>query len=270
MVTPRILVTGATGFLGPFVVAALRDRGADVVTAARSAGDAAVDLTRPGMVDAVLEALAPERVVNLVAMARIVDCERDPERSHQVNALVPAALVRRFGDRLLHVSTDLVFDGRGAPYDEHAPVGPLSAYGLGKVAGERAVLDGGGRVVRLPLLFGPDDRGRGASAMITAALARQQGLGLFTNEYRTPLHAADAADALAELVFDLGGPRLLHVAGPERCSRWEFGQRLCAALGLVADLLEPVECQDPLRPRDVSLRSQWPMRRSLAAMLAAC
>ncbi|MCB9879896.1 MAG: sugar nucleotide-binding protein [Planctomycetes bacterium] len=267
MVRPRILVTGATGFLGPYVVAALRGRDAAVVTAARSAGDAAVDLSRPGMVDAVLEALAPDRVVNLVAMAKLGDCERDPARAQHVNATLPADLAARLGERLLHVSTDLVFDGRGAPYDEVAPVEPLSAYGVSKAAGEQAVLGSGGRVVRLPLLFGKDDRGRGASAMITAAVAGGQRLALFTNEYRTPLHAADAAEALAELTLDLGGPRLLHVGGPQRCSRWEFGQQVCAALDLSPALLTPAECQDPLRPRDVSLVTQWPQRRSFAAML---
>lgn len=266
MGVPRILVTGATGFLGSRVVEVLAARGANVVTAARSSGDAAVDLTRPGMVDAVFEALVPDLVINCVALARMADCERDPERAHQVNAELPAELARRCGDRLLHVSTDLVFDGRAAPYDESSPVAPLSAYGVAKAAGEEAALLAGARVVRLPLLFGRDDQGRGASAMITAALRAQQRVSLFTNEYRTPLHVADAAEALAELALAGGGPPLLHVAGPERCSRWEFGLRLCGALGLDATWLQPMECQDALRPRDVSLRSAWPVR-PFAAML---
>ncbi len=263
----RILVTGATGFVGPYVVAALQDREVEVVTASRSGGDAAVDLTRPGMVDAVLEALAPDRVVNLIAMAKLTACELDPARAFSVNATLPEDLARRLGERLLHISTDLVFDGRGAPYDERASVEPLSVYGISKAAGEQAVLAASGRVVRLPLLFGRDERGRGASAMITSALARQERVSLFTNEYRTPLHAADAAAAIAELALDVGGPRLLHVAGPQRCSRWEFGWQLGAALGLDLSLLVPAECQDPLRPRDVSLVTQWPLRRSFEAML---
>jgi dTDP-4-dehydrorhamnose reductase len=91
---------------------------------------------------------------------------------------------------------------------------------------------------------------------------------LYVNEYRTPLHATDAARALVALVADPAGPGLLHLAGPERLSRWEFGRRFAARHGLRADLLQPVECLDPLRPRDVSLLGDLPPARGLDAMLA--
>lgn len=267
MASPIILVTGATGFLAPFVVAALRARGLQVVTTARSGGDAPVDLTRPNMLAAVLEALAPQRVVNLMAMARLADCEADPARAERINASLPAEFAARFGRHLLHVSTDLVFDGRGGPYDETSPPAPLSVYGQTKALGEERVLAHGARAVRLPLLFGPDAAGRGASEMVVRALREGRSVPLFTNEYRTPLHAADAAEALAEVVLAAEAPGLLHVAGPERLSRWEFARRVAVARNLDPAGLEPVECQDPLRPRDVALRGRWPCRRSLAAML---
>lgn len=270
MAPPRILVTGSTGFLGPFVVAALRDRGFEVVTAARSGGDAAVDLAQRGSCAAVAEALAPDWVVNLAAMSRGADCEAEPELAHRVNAVLPGELAARFGDHLLHVSTDLVFDGRAGPYREHDGTAPLSAYGASKVAGEDLVRERGGRVVRLPLLFGPDGAGRGASEMVRAALRAGRRLSLFTNEYRTPLHAADAGAGLAELATLRAAPQLLHMPGPERCSRWEFGRRLCAVRGLDAALLVPVECHDATRPRDVSLVGEWTARRPLEAMLADC
>ncbi len=62
--------------------------------------------------------------------------------------------------------------------------------------------------------------------------------------------------------------RLVGAAGGERVSRWELGVRFVRAHGLPHDLLQPVECQDPLRPRDVSLASDWRAPRSLSAMLA--
>jgi dTDP-4-dehydrorhamnose reductase len=268
MTAPRILVTGATGFLGPFVVAALRAAGVEVATVARRSGDVAVDLTAPGMVAAVAEALAPTRVVHLAARSRLAECEADPALARAVNADLPAQLAERFGPALLCVSTDLVFDGRGAPYAATAAVGPLSVYGATKAEGEERVLRAGGRVVRLPLLFGPDAEGRGASAMVRAAIAVRRPVSLYTNEYRTPLHAADAAMALAGLALGDDGPPLVHLAGPERCSRWELGLWLCQQHGLDAAFLRPVECLDPLRPRDVSLVAGVAPARSLAAMLA--
>ncbi|HEX5052765.1 MAG TPA: sugar nucleotide-binding protein [Planctomycetota bacterium] len=264
----RILVTGATGFLGPHAVAALRGAGHVVVTAARTAGDAAVDLCAPGMVAAVAQALAPDVVLHLAAMARLADCEREPERAARTNAWLPEQFAARFGSRLLHVSTDLVFDGRAAPYDEASPVAPLSVYGCSKAEGDERVRARGGRVVRLPLLFGPDAAGRGATAALRAAQAAGRPSALYTNEYRTPLHAADAAQALAQMVVDPGGPPLRHLPGPERCSRWEFARRFCAQHGMDEALLRPVECQDAARPRDVSLAGAFRARRSLAEMLA--
>lgn len=270
MASLRILVTGSTGFLGGFVVAAARAAGHAACTTSRTGGDAAADLAAPGIVDAIAQALRPDVVLHLAAMSRLDACERDPDRARLVNALLPGRLAERFGARLLAVSTDLVFDGSRAPYAVTDPVGPRSVYGATKAEGEELVRAHGGRVVRLPLLFGPDDRGRGASASLRSALTGAAPVSLYPNEYRTPLHAADAAAALVALVVDPEGPTLLHLPGPERVSRWEFGRRLCARHGLPLERLRAVECTDPLRPRDVSLTGAWTAPRSLDAMLADC
>ena len=264
----RILVTGASGFLGGYVVAALQRAGHVVMTTSRSGGDAAVDLLAPGMVDAVAEALEPSLVLHLAATARMADCERDPDRAQRTNAWLPGQFAQRFGPQLLMVSTDLVFDGRSAPYGELSAVAPLSVYGTSKAHGEELVRAHGGRVVRLPLLLGPDAKGRGATASLQLALAARETPPLFTNEYRTPLHVADAAQALAAAVVDADGPSLAHLPGPERISRWELARRFCLMHGLDVSLLRPVECQDPVRPRDVSLAGTWQAGRSLEAMLA--
>ena len=172
----RILVTGAAGFLGRYTVDAVREAGHVALTTARDGGDAAVDLLAPGMVAAVCEALSPDLVLHLAARSRMDACDADPAGAARANAWLPEEFAARFGARLLFTSTDLVFDGRSAPYPEAAAPSPLSVYGASKAQGEERVRAHGGRVVRLPLLFGPDDpaaggRGRGATASLRVAIA---------------------------------------------------------------------------------------------------
>lgn len=267
MAALRILVTGSEGFLGRYVVEAVRNAGQTPLTASRSGGDAQVDLLAPGMVAAVIEGLQPDVVVHLAALSQVGQCHSDPALAARVNTVLPEEWAKRFGARLLFTSTDLVFDGHSAPYDEGDSPSPLSVYGASKAQGEERVRDHGGRVVRLPLLFGPNPAGRGATASLRQAIASGTRSSLFTNEYRTPLHAADAARALVEFVAEPNGPNMFHLPGPERVSRWQLAHRFCLSQGLATDTLDAVECQDPLRPRDVSLLSAWGAERSLDDML---
>ena len=280
MSTPVVLVTGATGFLGPFVVAELR-RVARVVQLRRRVGEAdsavgdpgasdivAADLTDLEALDRAVSSSAPDFVLHMAAMSRMADCGGDPERARATNSLPAGVIAGRCGKRSLFVSTDLVFDGRSAPYEPLDSVAPLSVYGQTKAEGEELALSKGGRVARLPLLFGPDQAFRGATMMVRRAVEQQQTVTLYTNEYRTPLHARDAARGLVETLFAPDGARLVHLAGPERVSRWELGRRYCALHQLPTTHVSAVECQDAARPRDVSLVSAWQAPRSLDDQLS--
>lgn len=270
------IVLGASGFLGVHLVrrgaAGGVGTGPGVTAVARSLEGplegVAGAVLRPAdlLVEAegVLDEVGPERVVLAAALARIDACEREPERAHATNVELPERVARwcaARGARLVHVSTDLVFGGRPprpAGYREDDAAGPLHVYGRTKAEGEARVLAAFPRalVVRLPLLYGDSDgRGLGASDGLLRALERGRPR-LFTDEWRTPLEVGDAAAALLELVAgEQAG--LLHVAGPERCSRFELGLAVLAARGRSADEVEAVRRADlgleQQRAADVSL-----------------
>ena len=137
----------------------------------------------------------------------------------------------------MYVSTDLVFGVEAAPaggFTEAAEPAPLEAYGRSKAAGEVAVgaANPAALVARLPLLCGDSfGRGLGAGDSLVAALERGDDPMLFTDEFRTPLDAAEGARLLVELA-ERGPTGPLHVGGPERLSRAELGTRLLAGRSL--------------------------------------
>jgi dTDP-4-dehydrorhamnose reductase len=225
-----------------------------------------VGLTDADAVAEAFQAARPSAVIHAAALARIADCVREPERARSVNALATARLAElcaAAGARLVFVSTDLVFDGEGAPYRESDEPAPLSAYGRAKAEGERAVLAHAGHcVARLSLLYGPSLAGRPSFFdKQVSALRAGRPVKLFTDEWRTPLDLPTAARALLELAGnEVSG--VLHLGGPERLSRHELGLLLAEALGADAALITPARRQDvpaaEPRPRDTSLdSSRW-------------
>jgi dTDP-4-dehydrorhamnose reductase len=150
---------------------------------------------------------------------RMDDRETNVRGAHNV-----ALAAHRAGARLIHLSTDLVFDGEhGAPYDEDDEPRPVLEYGRQKLEAEQLVRRAHPQalIVRTSLLTGPPD---GAQE----ALARRDDITFFADEIRSPLRVADLAAALLELAgSDLSG--VLHVAGPEAISRAELAARLRGA-----------------------------------------
>src|SRR5688500_11719648 len=130
----RVLVTGGTGQLGAYVLRALPPELAWGAAGpshpgAGLAGQRLVPLRieDPAGVRRVFDEIRPERVIHTAALSRVADCLADPARARQVNAEAPVAmakLARERGIRFVHVSTDLVFDGDHAPYQEHDETAP--------------------------------------------------------------------------------------------------------------------------------------------------
>jgi dTDP-4-dehydrorhamnose reductase len=152
----RCLVLGGTGMLGRAVVAEARSRGWAALGLSREQGDV-MDHERLAFW---ADSFRPEAVINCAAYTKVDDCESQPERAFRVNGEAvghAAAAAGRVGARLVHVSTDYVFDGEGRePYPEDTPTGPLSVYGRSKLEGERhALAFDKGLVVRTSWLFGP-------------------------------------------------------------------------------------------------------------------
>lgn len=212
----RILVTGGAGYLGSEVCALARDQGMEVVaTQLRSPaphGHAiTLDLRDDDAVQRAFLDHGPDVVVHTAYRQDGGSLDADVVRATR-NV---ASAADRIGARLLHLSTDLVFDGEhGAPYSEDDAPRPISAYGRAKRDAESFVH---GLVVRTSLLYGKPGP--------QEALAARDDVVFHEDEIRCPTHVGDLAAALLELAgTDVSG--ILHVAGPDAVSRLELAQLL--------------------------------------------
>ncbi len=264
----RILVTGASGQLGSYILHELWQRGLSATAWSRRPNVESfgyrchqVDLCEVDQVVEAFRAAKPDVVIHAAAMSGVGDCFRDPTQARRTNntaSRLLAELAQRQPARFVYVSTDLVFNGEKQWYQETDCPAPLSVYGQTKAAAERAVLAHPQHLVlRISLLFGPALNGRPSFFdQQIQSLRTGTACKLFEDEWRTPLSLQLGAQGLlTAAASDVSG--ILHLGGLERMTRLEMGQRLAQVLGVDQQLCMAVRREDVTaaepRPRDTSL-----------------
>ncbi len=193
------------------------------------------DITSASKGRELMELHRPDVVLNLAAMTDVDGCEDGEDMARRVNAEgagTVAGLCAAAGARLVHMSTDYVFDGtKGSPYREDDETGPASAYGRTKLAGERMVLERlpGAAVVRTQWLYGKG--GRNFVDTITD-LARRHGKVRVVNDQRgSPTWARDLAAPISSIV-EKGLSGIYHVSNTGSCTWFEFAKAIFSILNM--------------------------------------
>jgi len=264
----KLLVTGASGLLGlnlcldaagRFDVTGLVNHNS-LIGAPFSILQA--DLTQPGEFARVLRQVRPDGVVHAAAQANIDACEKDPAISTRLNAELPgevAEACRELGARLVHISTDAVFDGVAGGYKETDQPNPQGVYARDKWAGEQAVLQAYPRaaVARVNFYGWSLSGKRSLAEYFYTSLSEGRSVRGFTDVLFCPLLANHLGNLLIEMLEkNLGG--IYHVLSREHQSKYAFGVALARRFGLDASLIEPVSVVDSglvaKRSPDLTLR----------------
>jgi dTDP-4-dehydrorhamnose reductase len=256
-----LLVTGGSGYLGGEL---LRQAGgrrplAATYLSGRPDGPEGVDWSEldvrdAAAVHALLERVRPEVVIHT---AYRQDGEGARETTVEGAAAVAGA-ARAVGARLIHLSSDVIFDGsKATPYDESDPPTPVTEYGQAKADAEGAVVAAHPEalVVRTSLIYGGPTPSRHERLALEAA--RGEGQAFFDDEVRCPVVVVDLASALLEL-SERGESGVLNVAGADEVSRYEFACLIAGAAGLSPERIRCTSIADSglARPGNCTLTSE--------------
>jgi dTDP-4-dehydrorhamnose reductase len=268
----RVLITGAGGQLGSDL-RELLSSSVELLAPTR----AELDVTDQAAVAEAFAELRPGTVFNCAAFHNLDVCEREVDRSFEVNARAVKGLAERCRDsgaKLVHMSTNYVFDGSGErPYREDDRPAPRSTYAISKLAGEHMALAYApdALVVRSAGLYGLHGSASKGGNFVTRVLtrAREQGeLKMVADQRLTPTYTADLAQALIDAVAeDAVGAR--HATNGGECSWHEFTLEIMRLAGIEVPV-EAVETTVPPggvdRPLNGVLESSFELRDWRAAL----
>ncbi len=255
----KILITGSSGMLGTDLVDLLKSRKSsfDPNLEFIEAPHEVLDITLEDKVSEFVSTHTPDIIVNCAAFTNVDKCETEREAAFNVNALGPkfiAAAAKECGARVIHISTDFVFDGNGnRPYIEEDQTNPLSEYGRTKLEGERNIQNhcNSFLIVRASWLFGHN--GINFAAKMIELAERNKELSIVTDEIGSPTYTPDLAEALWSLI-NQGCEGIINVSNDGSCSRYEWAEYIFETMGYTIKINQ-IKSSEYKRPAKVPLIS---------------
>ena len=266
----RVLVTGGNGLLGTKTVGLLLSQGRQPVSASLEAdclnrflGDFPffhLDITDPRAVSELVAEIRPDAVIHTAAFTAVDACETQRELSRRVNvdgtANVAAACAEA-AVRLVHISTEYVFDGENGPYTEEDIPNPISHYGLTKLESETAVKErcSDWAIARTTVLFGDAPNVRPS---FVAWLVDRLGKGETVRVVDDQIGSPTLADNLSEMllaILDSGRQETYNTVGDSIINRHSFAVMAAELYGLNPGLIQRIKTSELNQPAPRPLRA---------------
>jgi dTDP-4-dehydrorhamnose reductase len=242
----KVMITGASGQLGLALYRLLQDNSAyELLRTSAFANEGstiqALDIAEEQAVNEYIQAHKPDIILNCAAMTAVDLCETEQETAYRINALGPkylAAAAEQIGAKLVHVSTDYVYDGMGnEPYTEELTPNPLSVYGRTKLEGEVFVRENCEKyfILRTAWVYG---EGKNFVKTMLRLAEQNNTIRVVADQYGTPTSALELARVIIFLM-NTESYGVYHATGEGSASWYEFAKTIFEETGKTVDL-EPI------------------------------
>lgn len=270
MSSKRVLVTGSNGLLGQKVSEFLvRGSACTVILASiekkpvrelPSSEYVQLDITSKKEVKHVVAGSQPDVIINCAAMTNVDECERERELAWKINVEGVEHLIevaRKTDAKVIHISSDYIFDGKAGPYDEEARPNPLSYYGKSKLASENALRSSGLPyfIARTMVLYGYATGVKMNFALwLVQSLEKNVPVRIVDDQYGNPTLADDLAHGIASAV-ELNRSGIYNLAGRNIVNRYEFALQLARVFGFDPALISTMKTSQLRQPAARPLKS---------------
>jgi len=259
----KILITGAFGQLGSALSRRL-ENDHTVFRTGRSipAGQTGMvlDIQNKMMIQNVIKVTAPDVIIHAAAMTHVDGCEQNPALAREINIAGVQHVCESFSGKIVHLSTDYVFDGTRGPYSELDDINPISTYGETKLASERILEshDANHLIIRGNVIY---DFAKHTQASflnwVVNSLKNKETIRVVDDQFNNPTWTESMADVLALAIHaDLTG--LWHWGDADVLNRFEFAKQIATKFELDSKLIQPITTeelnQDAPRPLKSGLK----------------
>ena len=243
----RVLVIGASGFIGNYLLDSLKGKHEVFGTSAHGNNFEILDIAELGKASKFLNKTSPDAILLPAGITSLDYIEKHPTETARVNVLGTeniAEYCKANGCRLVFFSSDSVFDGTKGPYSENYKPNPINAYGKQKLEAENFVkkLDDFA-VIRTSSVYGWDKKKLNFVSRLIESLRNNKEFKAPVDQLYTPTYAVDLAKAALRLL-DKKYKGIYNAAGPDFISRFEIALKACGIFSLDRKLVVPVRSSE--------------------------
>lgn len=268
----RVLVFGANGLLGQKLLAEMNSsyqiiavgKGEKTYKNSKNIDYHQGDITDSGRVNEIIRSTNPGVIVNAAAYTNVDGCEANKEECWKTNVEGVENIVkvaRHLNAKLIHISTDYVFDGENGPYPEDALPSPTNYYGRAKLASEN-IINGSSikyAIIRTNVLYGNALPARASFvSWVQKELSQGNKIRVVSDQFSNPTLANDLAACILRII-QLDAEGLFNYAGADYINRFEFAQIIAEKFDYPQELIFPINTEDlgqlARRPKKAGLRT---------------